>query len=96
MISNAKDSIKSLGSDAVSYGKNMLNKGLNLLGLGNDEPKKALAPAYATNNNQTTYNQGGTANTTINITTNNPQMAEQVVKNQRQLDLSYTQNNYGG
>ena len=96
VISNAKDSIKSLGSDAVSYGKNMLNKGLNLLGLGNDEPKKALAPAYATNNNQTTYNQGGTANTTINITTNNPQMAEQVVKNQRQLDLSYTQNNYGG
>ena len=96
IVSNAKDSIKSLGSDAVSYGKNMLNKGLNLLGLGNDEPKKALAPAYATNNNQTTYNQGGTANTTINITTNNPQMAEQVVKNQRQLDLSYTQNNYGG
>ncbi|MDU7070080.1 hypothetical protein [Campylobacter ureolyticus] len=96
IVSNAKDSIKSLGSDAVSYGKNMLNKGLNLLGLGNDEPKKALIPAYATNNNQTTYNQGGTANTTINITTNNPQMAEQVVKNQRQLDLSYTQNNYGG
>nr|DAU89781.1 MAG TPA: hypothetical protein [Caudoviricetes sp.] len=96
IVSNAKDSIKSLGNDAVSYGKNMLNKGLNLFGLGNDEPKRALAPAYATNNNQTTYNQGGTANTTINITTNNPQMAEQVVKNQRQLDLSYTQNNYGG
>ncbi|MCZ6102929.1 hypothetical protein [Campylobacter ureolyticus] len=96
IVSNAKDSIKSLGSGAVDYGKNMLNKGLNLLGLGNDEPKKALIPAYASNNNQTTYNQGGTANTTINITTNNPQMAEQVVKNQRQLDLSYTQNNYGG
>lgn len=96
IVSNAKDSIKSLGSGAVDYGKNMLNKGLNLLGLGNDEPKKALIPAYATNNNQTTYNQGGTANTTINITTNNPQMAEQVVRNQRQLDLSYIQNNYGG
>lgn len=96
MVSNAKDSIKSLGSGAIDYGKNMLNKGLNLFGLGNDEPKKALIPAYANNNTQTTYNQGGTANTTINITTNNPQMAEQVVRNQRQLDLSYTQNNYGG
>ena len=67
----------------------------NFLGFGNDTPKAALATQYADNNRSVQYN-GGTATTTININTNNPQMANQIINNRQKSDLAFTQANLRG
>ncbi len=67
----------------------------NLFGFGNDTPKAALATQYADNNRSVQYN-GGTATTTININTNNPQMANQIINNRQKRDLAFTQANLRG
>ena len=67
----------------------------SFLGFGNDTPKAALATQYADNNRSVQYN-GGTATTTININTNNPQMANQIINNRQKSDLAFTQANLRG
>lgn len=67
----------------------------NFLGFGNDTPKAALATQYADNNRSVQYH-GGTATTTININTNNPQMANQIINNRQKSDLAFTQANLRG
>lgn len=67
----------------------------SFLGFGNDTPKAALATQYADNNKSVQYN-GGTATTTININTNNPQMANQIINNRQKSDLAFTQANLRG
>ena len=67
----------------------------SFLGFGNDTPKAALATQYADNKRSVQYN-GGTATTTININTNNPQMANQIINNRQKSDLAFTQANLRG
>ena len=67
----------------------------SFLGFGNDTPKAALATQYADNNRSVQYN-GGTATTTINVNTNNPQMANQIINNRQKNDLAFTQANLRG
>jgi similar to bacteriophage protein. putative transmembrane protein len=67
----------------------------SFLSFGNDTPKAALATQYADNNRSVQYN-GGTATTTININTNNPQMANQIINNRQKNDLAFTQANLKG
>lgn len=67
----------------------------SFLGFGNDTPKAALATQYADNNRSVQYH-GGTATTTININTNNPQMANQIINNRQKNDLAFTQANLRG
>lgn len=67
----------------------------NFLGLGDDTPKAALATQYADNNRTIQY-QGGTATTTINVNTNNPQMANQIINNRQRNDLAFTHANFEG
>lgn len=67
----------------------------SFLGFGNDTPKAALATQYADNNRSVQYN-GGTATTTINVNTNNPQMANQIINNRQKSDLAFTQANLRG
>lgn len=67
----------------------------SFLGFGNDTPKAALATQYADNNRSVQYH-GGTATTTINVNTNNPQMANQIINNRQKNDLAFTQANLRG
>ena len=67
----------------------------NFLGFGDDAPKAALATQYADNNRTIQY-QGGTATTTINVNTNNPQMANQIINNRQRNDLAFTHANFEG
>ena len=67
----------------------------SFLGFGNDTPKAALATQYADNNRSVQYH-GGTATTTINVNTNNPQMANQIINNRQKSDLAFTQANLRG
>lgn len=67
----------------------------SFLGFSNDTPKAAIATQYADNNRSVQYN-GGTATTTININTNNPQMANQIINNRQKSDLAFTQANLRG
>ena len=67
----------------------------SFLGFGNDTPKAALATQYADNNRSVQYH-GGTATTTINVNTSNPQMANQIINNRQKNDLAFTQANLRG
>ena len=67
----------------------------NFFGFGDDTPKAALATQYADNNRTIQY-QGGTATTTINVNTNNPQMANQIINNRQRNDLAFTHANFRG
>ena len=67
----------------------------SFLGFGNDTPKAAIATQYADNNRSVQYN-GGTATTTINVNTNNPQIANQIINNRQKSDLAFTQANLRG
>ena len=67
----------------------------NFFGFGDDTPKAALATQYADNNRTIQY-QGGTATTTINVNTNNPQMANQIINNRQRNDLAFTHANFKG
>ena len=67
----------------------------SFLGFGNDTPKAALVTQYADNNRSVQYH-GGTATTTINVNTNNPQMANQIINNRQKTDLAFTQANLRG
>lgn len=67
----------------------------NFLGFGDDAPKAAIATQYADNNRTVQY-QGGTATTTINVNTNNPQMANQIINNRQKNDLAFTHTNFKG
>lgn len=68
--------------DIGQTAKDMWEGTKNLFGFGNDTPKAAIATQYADNNRSVQYN-GGTATTTININTNNPQMANQIINNRQ-------------
>ena len=81
--------------DIGQTAKDMWEGTKNLFGFGNDTPKAALATQYADNNRSVQYN-GGTATTTININTNNPQMANQIINNRQKSDLAFTQANLRG
>ena len=67
----------------------------NFFGFGDDTPKAALATQYADHNRTIQY-QGGTATTTINVNTNNPQMANQIINNRQRNDLAFTHANFKG
>lgn len=61
-----------------------------------DAPKVAVQGVSA-QGNKTIYNQGGTAQTTININTNNENLANSVINNRQKSDLAFTNSNfYGG
>lgn len=81
--------------DIGQTAKDMWEGTKNLFGFSNDTPKAALATQYADNNRSVQYN-GGTATTTININTNNPQMANQIINNRQKNDLAFTQANLRG
>lgn len=81
--------------DIGQTAKDMWEGTKNLFGFGNDTPKAAIATQYADNNRSVQYN-GGTATTTININTNNPQMANQIINNRQKNDLAFTQANLRG
>lgn len=81
--------------DIGQTAKDMWEGTKNLFGFGNDTPKAALATQYADNNRSVQYN-GGTSTTTININTNNPQMANQIINNRQKSDLAFTQANLRG
>ena len=81
--------------DIGQTASNMWEGAKNFLGFSNDTPKAALATQYADNNRSVQYN-GGTATTTININTNNPQMANQIIDNRQKSDLAFTQANLRG
>ncbi|WP_180378718.1 hypothetical protein [Campylobacter concisus] len=87
------DTVKNF--DIGQTAKDMWEGTKNLFGFGNDTPKAALATQYADNNRSVQYN-GGTATTTININTNNPQMANQIINNRQKSDLAFTQANLRG
>lgn len=74
---------------------NMWESTKNFLGFGDDTPKAALATQYADHNRTIQY-QGGTATTTINVNTNNPQMANQIINNRQKNDLAFTHANFEG
>lgn len=94
-IANLKSSIMDGANAAGNWLKDKSNDFLNFFGFGNDTPKAALATQYADNNRSVQYN-GGTATTTININTNNPQMANQIINNRQKNDLAFTQANLRG
>ena len=87
------DAVKNF--DIGQTAKDMWEGTKNLFGFGNDTPKAAIAMQYADNNRSVQYN-GGTATTTININTNNPQMANQIINNRQKNDLAFTQANLRG
>lgn len=94
-IANLKSSIMDGANAAGSWLKDKSNDFLNFFGFGNDTPKAALATQYADNNRSVQYH-GGTATTTINVNTNNPQMANQIINNRQKSDLAFTQANLRG
>nr|DAV06623.1 MAG TPA: tail tape measure [Caudoviricetes sp.] len=67
----------------------------SFFGFGHDVPKAAIVTQYADNNRTVQY-QGGTATTTINVNTNNPQMANQIINNRQKNDLAFTHANFIG
>lgn len=87
------DAVKNF--DIGQTAKDMWESTKNFLGFSNDTPKAAIATQYADNNRSVQYN-GGTATTTININTNNPQMANQIINNRQKSDLAFTQANLRG
>lgn len=87
------DTVKNF--DIGQTAKDMWEGTKNLFGFGNDTPKAALATQYADNNRSVQYH-GGTATTTINVNTNNPQMANQIINNRQKSDLAFTQANLIG
>jgi similar to bacteriophage protein. putative transmembrane protein len=87
------DTVKNF--DIGQTAKDMWEGTKNLFGFSNDTPKAALATQYVDNNRSVQYN-GGTATTTININTNNPQMANQIINNRQKNDLAFTQANLRG
>lgn len=94
-ITSLKNNIMDGANAAGNWLKDKSNDFLNFFGFGDDTPKAALATQYADNNRSVQYN-GGTATTTININTNNPQMANQIINNRQKSDLAFTQANLRG
>jgi similar to bacteriophage protein. putative transmembrane protein len=94
-ITSLKNNIMDGANAAGSWLRDKSNNILNFLGFGDDAPKAALATQYADNNRSVQYN-GGTSTTTININTNNPQMANQIINNRQKSDLAFTQANLRG
>nr|DAI27569.1 MAG TPA: hypothetical protein [Caudoviricetes sp.] len=94
-ITSLKNDIMDGANAAGSWLRDKSNNILNFLGFGDDAPKAALATQYADHNRTIQY-QGGTATTTINVNTNNPQMANQIINNRQRNDLAFTHANFEG
>lgn len=94
-ITSLKNDIMDGANAAGSWLRDKSNNILNFLGFGDDAPKAALATQYA-DHNRTIHYQGGTATTTINVNTNNPQMANQIINNRQRNDLAFTHANFEG
>lgn len=95
IVDSAKQKIKNLGTLISDGASDLLNQGLNFLGFDNNAPKAALATQNTNNTKNISY-QAGNSTTTINVNTNNPQMATQIINNRQKNDLSYTHFNLNG